>query len=167
MAIIESRVDTASEAFRSNREDMLDALRAVRAVEDKVRETEAAAAPKFPKPGQLTPRERLNLLLDRGAPFLEISTLAGYRQHDDKDGSLAGGNAICGIGYVCGVRVMVSASNSAIKGGTVPPWGLRKGLRIQDIALRQKLPLVSLVESGGANLMYQAELFIDGGNSFA
>jgi geranyl-CoA carboxylase beta subunit len=167
MAIIETQVNIASETFRKNREHMLDALAAVRAVEDKVRRTETEKTPKFHKRGQLTPRERVNLLLDRGTPFLEISTLAGYRQHDDKDGSLAGGNSICGIGYVCGVRAMISASNSAIKGGTVTPWGLRKGLRIQEIALKQKLPLISLVESGGANLMYQAEIFIDGGSSFA
>ena len=61
--------------------------------------------------------------------------------HDDKDGSLAGGNNIIGIGYVSGVRCIVSASNSAIKGGTMTPWGVQKGLRIQEIALQQKLPM--------------------------
>ena len=167
MPVIESQVDTLGEAFVRNRADMLKALAAVRAVEDKVRATEAEKQPKFHKRGQLMPRERVNLLLDRGTPFLEISTLAGYKQHDDKDGSLAGGNSICGIGYVCGVRTMVTASNSAIKGGTITPWGLRKSLRMQDIAMKQKLPIVSLLESGGANLLYQAEIFIDGGTTFA
>jgi geranyl-CoA carboxylase beta subunit len=131
------------------------------------RASEAEKQPKFHQRGQLMPRERVNMLLDRGTPFLEISTLAGYKQHDDKDGSLAGGNSICGIGYMCGVRTMVTASNSAIKGGTITPWGLRKSLRMQDIAMKQKLPVVSLLESGGANLMYQAEIFIDGGTTFA
>src|SRR3546814_17106443 len=87
--------------------------------------------------------------------------------HDDKDGSLAGGNQIGGIGYVSGVRCIVGASNSAIKGGTMTPWGVQKGLPIQEIALQQKLPVVSLLESGRAHLMYQAELFIPGGRTFA
>lgn len=167
MAVIESQADINSEAFRKNREDMLAALGELRAVEDKVRATEAEKQPQFHKRGALTPRERVNMMLDRGTPFLEISTLAGYKQHDDKDGSLAGGNTICGIGYVCGVRVMINASNSAIKGGTVTPWGMRKSLRIQDIALKQKLPVISMIESGGANLVYQAEIFTDGGSIFA
>lgn len=167
MAIIESQVDSNSEAFRKNREDMLAALGELRAVEDKVRATEVEKQAQFHKRGQLTPRERINLMLDRGSPFLELSTLAGYKQHDDKDGSLAGGNTICGIGYVAGVRAMLNASNSAIKGGTITPWGMRKALRIQEIALKQKLPLICMVESGGANLMYQAEMFTDGGTIFA
>jgi geranyl-CoA carboxylase beta subunit len=167
MPVIESQVDAAGETFRRHREEMLAALAEVRAVEGKVRATEDANRPKFHKRGQLTPRERVNLMLDRGSPFLEIATLAGYRQHDDKDGSLAGGNSICGIGYVGGVRAMLSASNSAIKGGTITPWGMRKSLRVQDISLTQKLPLISMVESGGANLLYQAEMFTDGGCIFA
>ena len=167
MAVIETLLSPDAESFQKNRADMFAALAEVRAVEDKVRSTEALKQPQFHQRGQLTPRERINLMLDRGSPFLEISTLAGYRQHDDKDGSLAGGNSICGIGYVCGVRAMLNASNSAIKGGTITPWGMRKTLRIQEIALKQKLPLISMIESGGANLSYQAEMFTDGGNIFA
>ena len=167
MSVIESQLDTLGQAFVRNRDDMLGALAQVRAVEGRVRAAEAEKKPRFHKRGQLMPRERVNLLLDRGTPFLEISTLAGYQQHDDKDGSLAGGNSICGIGYVCGVRAMVTASNSAIKGGTITPWGLRKTLRMQDIAMKQKLPIISLLESGGANLLYQADIFIDGGTTFA
>jgi len=167
MSILESAVSAQSESFQKNRGEMLGALGDFRSVEDKVRATEAEKQAQFHKRNQLTPRERVNLMLDRGSPFLEISTLAGYKQHDDRDGSLAGGNSICGIGYVCGVRVMLNASNSAIKGGTLTPWGMRKTLRIQDIALKQKLPLISMIESGGANLMYQAEMFTDGGSIFA
>ena len=167
MGILYSMVTEQSRNFEKNRDDMLSALAAVRAVEDKVRATEAQKQEQFHKRNQLTPRERINLMLDRGSPFLELSTLAGYQQHDDKDGSLAGGNSICGIGYVCGVRSMLNASNSAIKGGTITPWGMRKTLRIQDIALKQKLPLISMIESGGANLRYQAEMFTDGGSIFA
>jgi geranyl-CoA carboxylase beta subunit len=123
---------------------------------------------KFEKRGQLLPRERVARLLDRGTPFLEISRLAGLNMHDD-DGkkSVMGGGAIAGIGVVAGKRCVISANDSAVKGGTVAPMGLKKGLRIQQIAQENKLPLISLVESGGANLMYQAEIFIDGGRSFA
>jgi geranyl-CoA carboxylase beta subunit len=78
-----------------------------------------------------------------------------------------GGGSIVGIGVVAGVRVLVSASDSAVKGGTVAPMGLKKALRAQELARENKLPLVALVESGGANLMYQAEIFVDGGRTFA
>ncbi|MGH8530393.1 MAG: acyl-CoA carboxylase subunit beta [Nevskiales bacterium] len=167
MPIIESQIDTRSEPFRKNREDMLKSIVEFRAVEDKVRATEESKRERFHKRGQLLPRERVNLMLDRGSPFLELQTLAGYKHHDDKDGSLAGGNTIIGVGYVSGVRCMVSASNFAIKGGTMTPWGVQKGLRIQEIALQQKLPVVGMIESGGANLLYQAEVFIPGGRTFA
>ena len=107
-------------------------------------------------------------LLDRDSPFLELSPLAGLGLHDDDGKSLVlGGGSIVGIGIVAGKRVLVSASDSGIKGGTVPPMGLKKALRAQELARENKLPLVSLVESGGANLIYQAEIFIDGGRSFA
>lgn len=141
---------------------------------DKIRDLEAAvlahsakAENKFRKRGQLLPRERLSLLIDSGAPFLELSTLAGYAMHDD-DGktNIAGGGNIIGIGFVCGVRCMITISDSGIKGGSVSPMGLRKTLRAQEIALQNKLPIISLVESGGANLLHQAELFIDGGKVF-
>jgi geranyl-CoA carboxylase beta subunit len=88
--------------------------------------------------------------------------------HDD-DGkkSVQGGGSIVGIGVVAGKRVLVSASDSAVKGGTIAPMGLKKALRAQELAAQNKLPLVALVESGGANLMYQAEIFVDGGRTFA
>src|SRR5690606_13409352 len=75
--------------------------------------------------------------------------------------------SIAGIGYVAGVRCLVTASNSAIKGGTITPSGLHKTLRLQRIALENKLPVVSLVESGGANLNYAAEVFVEGARTFA
>ncbi len=167
MPVIESRIDTHSEQFQSNREGMLGCIADFRAIEDKVRSTEESKRERFTKRGQILPRDRVNLMLDRGSPFLELSTLCGYKYHDDKDGSLAGGNTIIGIGYVSGTRCMLNASNSAIKGGTMTPWGVQKGLRIQEIALKQKLPVVSMIESGGANLMYQEDLFIARGKTFA
>jgi geranyl-CoA carboxylase beta subunit len=81
--------------------------------------------------------------------------------------SVMGGGSIVGIGVVAGRRCLVSASDSAVKGGTVAPMGLRKALRVQEIARENKLPVIYLVESGGANLMYQSEIFVDGGRSFA
>ncbi|HET8881253.1 MAG TPA: carboxyl transferase domain-containing protein, partial [Solimonas sp.] len=167
MAVIESRIDTAHPQFAQNRHGMLKLIAEWRAIEAKGRAEEESKRARFHERGQLLPRERVHLMLDRGSPWLELSTLAGYRMHDDKDGSLAGGNQIAGIGYVSGVRCIVGASNSAIKGGTMTPWGVQKGLRVQEIALQQKLPMVSMIESGGANLMYQAELFIPGGRTFA
>lgn len=167
MPVIESKLNKNTGQYTENREGMLAAIQRFRDVEAKVRETEASKLARYHERGQILPRERVNLLLDQGSPFLELQTLCGYMHHDDKDGSLAGGNTICGIGYVCGVRVMVFASNSAIKGGTMTPWGVQKTLRIQEIALENKLPVLSLIESGGANLLYQVDLFIDGGKTFA
>ena len=167
MPVIESKVDTSSSQFKANRDEMLRYVAEFRAIEEKGRAEEESKRERFHKRGQLLPRERVHLMLDRGSPWLELSTLAGYKHHDDKDGSLAGGNNISGIGYVSGVRCMVNASNFAIKGGTMTPWGVQKGLRIQEIVLQQKLPSVTMIESGGANLLYQAELFIPGGKTFA
>jgi len=138
-----------------------------RSVERKVVDKEKEAREKFVAKNKLLPRERLNLLLDRGAPFLEVSSLAGYKMHDDKDGSMAGGGIIAGIGYVSGIRCMVIASNSAIKGGTISPAGLDKTLRLQEIAKLNKLPVVTLAESGGANLNYATDIFVQGARGFA
>lgn len=167
MPVVETKVNKNDAQYAENREGMLAAIQRFRDVENKVRDTEASKLSRYHERGQILPRERVNLLLDHGSPFLEIQTLCGYKHHDDKDGSLAGGNTITGIGYVCGVRCMVFASNSAIKGGTMTPWGVQKTLRVQEIALQNKLPIVSLIESGGANLLYQVDLFIDGGKTFA
>ncbi len=167
MPAIESRVSLSSESYRANRAAMLALIEGFRALEEKVRQTSNAKKEQFKKRGQLLPRERVALLLDRGSPYLELSTLAGLGMHDDdgKD-NVFGGGIICGIGYVSGVRCLISASDSAIKGGTTTPMGLKKKLRVQDIALKNKLPVVHLVESGGANLNYQAETFVEGGRTF-
>jgi geranyl-CoA carboxylase beta subunit len=168
MPILESSIDPNAASFAENRDAQLALLGEVRAIEQRVRDNSARKAEKFQKRGQLLPRERLARLLDRGAPFLELSTLAGYRMHDD-DGKkdVAGGGNIVGIGFVGGVRCLVGAADSAIKGGAVSPMGLRKSLRSQEICLQNRLPAISLAESAGANLMYQAEIFVDGGRVFA
>ncbi|MBK5528419.1 geranyl-CoA carboxylase subunit beta [Pseudomonas sp. TH06] len=167
MAQIQSQLDPHSEAFARNRAAMLTAIEHVQQLEQNLLNKAAEAKAKFDQRGQLLPRERLNLLLDPGAPFLELASLAGYKLHDDKDGSAAGGGLIAGIGYVSGVRAMVVANNSAIKGGTISPSGLKKSLRLQQIAQENKLPVITLAESGGANLNYAAEIFVEGARSFA
>jgi len=168
MPIIETRVDRNSETFRTNRDQMLALIGEFRALEQKVRDFSNAKRDRFRARKQLLPRERVALLIDAGAPWLELSTLAGLRMHDD-DGAdgIQGGGGIAGIGYVSGVRCMVSANDSAIKGGTSTPMGVKKHLRIQQVALENKLPMVRLVESGGANLLFQAEMFVEGGRGFA
>lgn len=168
MPVLRSSLNTKSDSFRANVDKMSERLAQVRSLEQQVRDESASKRDKFDKRGQLLPRERVARLLDRDSPFLELSTLAGLGMHDD-DGkrSVLGGGSIVGIGVVAGKRVMISASDSSLKGGTVSPMGLRKGLRAQEIARENKLPLVYLVESGGANLMYQSEIFVEGGRSFA
>ncbi len=168
MPVITSRLDTRGAAFRANAERMEKRLAEIRALEARVVAESGSKKARFDERGQLLPRERVARLIDRGSDFLELSALAGLGMHDD-DGkkSVQGGGSIAGIGVVAGRRIVVSASDSAIKGGTIAPMGLKKALRAQEIARENKLPLVSLVESGGANLMYQAEIFVDGGRSFA
>ncbi|MEM7152107.1 MAG: carboxyl transferase domain-containing protein [Myxococcota bacterium] len=168
MPVLSSSIDTRSEAFADNRGKMLALVDQFRELEAKVRAHSATKQAKYDKRGQLLPRERVTRLLDRGSPFLEFSTLAGYKMHDD-DGkrSISGGSNVIGIGFVAGRRCMVSASDSAIKGGAISPMGLRKSLRAQEIALDNRLPCISLVESAGANLLYQSELFVEGGRVFA
>ena len=168
MTIIESRLAIGSPDYASNREGMLALLQRVRDIEARVRAASAASRGRFEKRGQLLPRERLALLLDPGTPFLELATLAGYcLDTPDPDKSVAGGGVIAGIGVVAGIRCMISASDSGIDAGALQPMGLDKQLRMQELALENKLPFVQLVESAGANLMtYRVEDFIRGGSLF-
>ena len=167
MAAIESLIDTRGADFRDNRDAMLDLLARVRALEAKVRDASDSKRPLFEKRGQITPRERVATLFDSDAPFVELSTLAGLGLHDD-DGldNVMGGGLIVGMGMVAGTRAMVVASDSGIKGGTISPMGVRKQLRALEIAAENRLPVVYLTESGGANLKYQSESFIEGGRMF-
>ncbi|HSH07765.1 MAG TPA: acyl-CoA carboxylase subunit beta [Burkholderiales bacterium] len=168
MPLIESKLLPASETFQANRSHMLALLETLRALEARTREASAKAKPTFDARGQLLPRERIAQLLDTGAPWLELSTLAGYG-HDrpELERSIPGGGMISGIGYVSGVRCMVVASDSGIDAGAIQSMGREKLLRAQDIALRNRLPFVHLVESAGANLLrYRVEGFIHGGAIF-
>ncbi len=168
MPQIESNVALGGEAFAMNREHMLGLLRRVRALEQRTRDKSDSARERFEKRQQLLPRERLALLLDPGAPFLEIAKLAGLGMDTpDLDKSVPGGGVIAGIGFVSGVRCMVLASDSGIDAGALQPMGLEKQLRIQSIAIENKLPYIQLVESAGANLLqYRVEDFVRGGALF-
>jgi geranyl-CoA carboxylase beta subunit len=166
MPALESKLVVDGEAFQRNAAAMQRRVDEVAGLLERVRQASASRKATFEKRGQLLPRERVERLLDRGTPFLELSALAGLRMHDDSDAS-TGIGSVSGIGVVSGKRCLIFANDSAIKGGSVSPMGLRKTLRGQQIALENKLPVVYLVESGGANLLYQSELFVDGGRSFA
>ncbi len=168
MAVIESTIAPSSAAYKANREGMLALIARMRSLEERARAASAAAKDRFHKRGQLLPRERVALVLDPGAPFIELSTLAGYRfDVPDPDKSVPGGGLIAGIGFVAGIRCMVSANDSGIDAGALQPFGLDKTLRVQELALENKLPYVQLVESAGANLLrYRVEDFVRGGNIF-
>jgi geranyl-CoA carboxylase beta subunit len=168
MPAIESSLSPASVDFHTRRAGMLDLLGQVRALEQRTRAKSEASRARFEQRGQLLPRERVALLLDAGAPFLELSTLAGYGvDTEDLARSVPGGGVICGIGFVSGVRCMVVASDAGIDAGALQPMGLDKLLRAQEVALENKLPCVQLVESAGANLLsYRVEDFVRGGATF-
>jgi len=168
MPAIQSRLDPASEAFQRNREHMLQLIAGLRNLEERTRKESEKAKPLFDKRGQLLPRERIARLLDAGAPWLELSSMAGYCLDDpDPEKSIPGGGMIAGIGYVAGVRAMVVASDSGIDAGAIQHMGREKLLRAQGLALENRLPFVHLVESAGANLLkYRVEGFIHGGAIF-
>ncbi|WP_226661032.1 acyl-CoA carboxylase subunit beta [Microbulbifer aggregans] len=167
MQPIRSALNPQSEDYTLNCEAMHQALSAFRQAEQRIVDAENEKAERYHQRQLLLPRERLNHLLDPGAPFLELCGLAGYKRYDDRDGSGAGGGAICGIGTVSGVRCLVRVDNYAVKGGTISPAGMDKALRMQQIALENGLPMVTLAQSGGANLMYANETFAPGGRGFA
>ncbi len=108
--------------------------------------------------GKLLPRERVERLLDPGSPFLEIGQLAA---NDLYDGEVPGAGLIAGIGRVSGRQCMIVCNDATVKGGTYYPMTVKKHLRAQEIALENRLPCIYLVDSGGANLPHQAEVFPD------
>jgi len=112
------------------------------------------------KRGKLLVRDRIRHLLDVGSPFLELSQLAGYELYDD-DGTVAAGGVVTGIGRVEGVECMIVANDPTVKGGSYYPITVKKHLRAQEIAAANRLPCIYLVESGGANLPRQDNVFPD------
>jgi geranyl-CoA carboxylase beta subunit len=170
---INSNLDVDGAEFATNRQFMEAYIARIREVENNIRKSEERYRERATKRGKLLPRERLAHLLDPGAPFLELSSIAGYRMDGDTDGSTAGGNIVVGVGYVAGRRVLVLVWNYAIRGGTISTVTTRKNLRMQEIAFALRLPVVSLSESGGGNLAgggdedpWGVQGFLDGGRVY-
>ncbi|MFN3830485.1 MAG: endoribonuclease YicC domain-containing protein, partial [Tepidimonas ignava] len=115
-----TRISSSGEAFQANRAHMLGLIERMRGLEARARKASAAAGPRFHERGQLLPRERIALVLDPGAPFIELCTLSGYRMDvPDPDKSVPGSGVISGIGFVSGVRCFVSASDAGIDAGAL------------------------------------------------
>ncbi|QDZ03037.1 methylcrotonoyl-CoA carboxylase [Nitratireductor mangrovi] len=159
MAVIQSALSPASEAFRDNAARMK-AL--VAEIAGKAAEVETGgpgeARERHVARGKLLPRERLAQLLDAGSPFLEIGQFAAF---DMYSGDIASAGMIAGIGRVSGREVMIVVNDATVKGGTYYPMTVKKHLRAQEIALQNNLPCIYLVDSGGANLPNQDEVFPD------
>ncbi len=155
--------------FITNRAAMLAAIDALRALEARAENRSEERRARFLERGQITPRERLARLLDPGLPFLRLHSLAGYlADSDDPEKSIPGSTFVAGIGFVSGVRVMVVVDDSGINAGALSPMAIQAMLSLQNIALRQKLPFIHLVESAGANLMnYKVDDWAHGGTIFA
>jgi acetyl-CoA carboxylase carboxyltransferase component len=157
-----STLDTTGAGFAANREAMLAKLAEIDAEHAKA---VAGGGEKYVtrhhRRGKLLARERVELLLDEDAPFLELSTLAAWGSEYP-----VGAGAVTGIGVVSGVECMIVANDPTVRGGATNVWTTRKIFRALDIALENRLPVVLLVESGGADLPSQKEIFIPGGRTF-
>ncbi|MBP0627718.1 MULTISPECIES: acyl-CoA carboxylase subunit beta [unclassified Cupriavidus] len=168
MIPIESRIDPSSDAFASQRAGMQALIDRLHGLEQRAVAASERSRPTFARRGALLPRERVGRLLDPGAPFLPLSTLAGFCMDDpDPETSVPGGSLVAGIGFVCGVRCMVLATDSGIDAGAMTEAGNMKLVRCQEIALENRLPFIHLVESAGANLRkYRVDKFVRGGAIF-
>ena len=159
MDVIQSKIDTTGAEFPRNREIMLgrvaDLKEALRVARE---ERSDKARVRHVEQGKLPVQERLNLLLDPGTPFLEIAPLAAKGHYD---GKVHGAGIRAGIGIVSGREVMVTGSDAMVKGGTLYPLGVKKSLRVQQIVMENRLPVVNMIDSGGAYLPLQSEVFPD------
>jgi acyl-CoA carboxylase subunit beta len=162
VTVLGSALDAGGAQYQARREAMLAKLSELDAEHAKAL---AGGGPKYVRRhrdrGKLTVRERVELLVDPDSPLLELSPLAGYGT-----GFPVGGSGVSAIGVIEGTLCMISASDPTVRGGSTNPWSLRKSLRGMQIAIENKLPLVNLVESGGADLPTQKEIFIPGGQIF-
>ena len=159
MAIIESALDPRSDEFRANRmamESLVGDLRTKLAASS-LGGGETARARHLAR-GKLLPRDRVEMLLDPGTPFLELSALAAHGLYH---GEAPGAGLITGIGRVAGRECLIVCNDSTVKGGTYYPMTVKKHLRAQDIARENRLPCVYLIDSGGAHLPSQDEVFPD------
>jgi acetyl-CoA carboxylase carboxyltransferase component len=159
MEVIETQIDTTSDEYKANYDDMARRVEELRAELAKAREERSEKARKRNADlGKLTVQQRIDRLLDKNTPWLEIAPLAARGMYD---GKVHGAGTRAGIGVVHGREVLVHANDPMIKGGTVYPLGVKKTLRCQTIAMENRIPTVMLVDSGGAFLPLQSEIFPD------
>jgi 3-methylcrotonyl-CoA carboxylase beta subunit len=164
MRRIVSKVDTSAADYRANREHNLGLAEHLRDALYVAREQRPQRAwDRLAEQGKLPVRRRLQLLLDPGSPFLELSPLAASQAYG---GEAPQGLIVAGIGIVAGREVMVVAGDSSLKGGSWYPLSVKKIIRALDIALENRLPVVHLIDSGGAYLPLQDEIYALGGNTF-
>jgi 3-methylcrotonyl-CoA carboxylase beta subunit len=157
--VLQSEIDPRSQDFIANAEQMRDSVENLRTQQARIAEGGGTrAVQRHLARGKILPRERVRKLLDPGSPFLEFSALAALGVYQD-DVPAAG--IITGIGRVSGRECVVVCNDATVKGGTYYPLTVKKHLRAQDIALENRLPCVYLVDSGGANLPNQDEVFAD------
>ncbi|MCU9836835.1 acyl-CoA carboxylase subunit beta [Ruegeria sp. WL0004] len=163
-----SQVVKDSETYARNRADMLALVDQLRALEARPVALSEERRERMEARGQITPRDRLARLLDPGLPFLQLHSLAGYMvDTSNPEKSVPGASIIVGIGFIAGVRCMIVVDDSGIKAGAMVEMSGAAFLSAQEIALKQKLPFVHLVESAGANLMeYRVEFWANGGKLF-
>lgn len=168
MTVFVSKLNTSSPRYESNRSDLLALVEAHRDIEARAVATSNRRRPVFEQRGQIPPHERLARLVDPGMPFLRLHSLANYLvEDDDPETSVPGANVIAGIGYVRGVRCLVWIDDSGIRAGSYTQTTNAMVLSIQEVAKRQKLPVVHLVESAGADLMtFTVENWVIAGSMF-
>jgi acetyl-CoA carboxylase carboxyltransferase component len=162
MPVLPTTVDPTSDTFRANHRALEEA---VAGVNEQLAAARAGGGERYVarhrQRGKLLARQRIELLVDRDSAFLELAPLAAWGSQYQ-----VGASSVVGIGVVSGVECLVSAHDPTVRGGAMNPWSFRKGARASDIALQNHLPVINLVESGGADLPAQAELFIPGGRAF-
>ncbi len=159
MAIINSNINTKSAEFSANAESMQRQVDQLTATLEKIRQGGGSkACERHVSRGKLLPRERVQGLLDPGSPFLELSALAA---HDVYGEDVPAAGIITGIGRVSGQECVIVANDATVKGGSYYPLTVKKHLRAQAIAAENNLPCIYLVDSGGANLPRQDEVFPD------
>jgi len=159
MPVIKSQISTSSESFKANSERMKALVRDIAGKSEVIEKGGTdEARERHVSRGKLLPRDRLAKLLDPGSPFLEIGQFAAYGMYS---GDISSAGMIAGVGRVEGREVMVVVNDATVKGGTYYPLTVKKHLRAQEIAMQNNLPCVYLVDSGGANLPNQDEVFPD------
>jgi 3-methylcrotonyl-CoA carboxylase beta subunit len=164
MSVLSSKLNPRSAEFQANATAMRDLVEDLKAQVAQVGQGGGEAArKKHMDRGKLLPRVRVQMLLDPGTPFLEVAPLAALHMYPDRDGSDSAPAAgmIAGIGRISGVDCMIVCNDATVKGGTYYPMTVKKHLRAQEIAEQNRLPCVYLVDSGGANLPNQDEVFPD------